>query len=94
MEALRLRPDYAGAHNNLGTVLYAQGRAAEAVTQYKEALRLMPNYAEIRYNIAVALLSIPGRSNEAAEQLEAFLQARPGNEAARRMLSQIRAGRP
>jgi Tfp pilus assembly protein PilF len=93
-EALRLRPDYAGAHNNLGTVLYAQGRAAEAVTQYKEALRLMPNYAEIRYNIAVALLSIPGRSNEAAEQLEAFLQARPGNEAARRMLSQIRAGRP
>jgi tetratricopeptide (TPR) repeat protein len=93
-EALRLKPNYAGAHNNLGTALYAQGRAAEAVEQYREALRLMPDYAEIRYNIAMALLSIPGRSNEAAEQLEAFLKARPGNEAARRMLSQIRANQP
>jgi Tfp pilus assembly protein PilF len=90
-EALRLRPDYAGAHNNLGTALYAQGRPAEAVRQYQEALRLMPNYAEIHYNIAVALLNIPGRSNEAAAELEAFLQARPGNEAALRMLAQIRA---
>ena len=93
-EALRLKPDYAGAHNNLGTALYAQGRPAEAVTQYEEALRLMPNYAEIRYNIAMALLSIPGRTNEAAEQLEAFLKERPGNEAAQRMLSRIRASRP
>jgi len=64
------------------------------VTQYEEALRLMPNYAEIRYNIAMALLSIPGRTNEAAEQLEAFLKERPGNEAAQRMLSRIRASRP
>jgi tetratricopeptide (TPR) repeat protein len=93
-EALRLRPDYGIARNNLGTALYAQGRAAEAVVQYQEALRLMPDYAEIRYNIAMALLSIPGRANEAAGQLEAFLQARPGNETARRMLAQIRANQP
>ena len=93
-QALRLKPGYAGAHNNLGTALYAQGRAAEAVAQYQEALRLMPAYAEIRYNIAMALLSIPGRANEAAEQLEIFLKARPDNEPARRMLAQIRASQP
>ena len=93
-EALRLRPNYAEAHNNLGAALTAQGRPAEAVAQYEEALRLMPDYAEIRFNIAMALLRIPGRSSEAAEQLEAFLRARPGNEAARRILGQIRATPP
>jgi tetratricopeptide (TPR) repeat protein len=90
-EALRLQPDNAEAHNNLGLALSAQGRTAEAIAQYKEALRLMPGYAEIRFNIALALLKIPGRENEAAEQLEAFLRARPGNERAQRILAQIRA---
>jgi tetratricopeptide (TPR) repeat protein len=93
-EALRLRPDYAGARNNLGLALSSQGRMAEAVVQYEEALRLMPDHAEIRYNIALALLRIPGRSGEAAEQLEAFLTARPGNERARQLLARIRAGPP
>src|ERR1022692_1555649 len=93
-EALRLQPDNAEAHNNMGLALGAQGRTTEAVAQYKEALRLMPGYAEIRFSIALALLKAPGRENEAAEQLEAFLQARPGNERARRILAQIRANRP
>ena len=93
-EALRLRPDYAEAHNNLGLALSSQGRMAEAVGQYEEALRLMPGQAEIRFNIALALLRIPGRSGEAADQLEAFLAARPGNERARQLLARIRASEP
>ena len=37
-EALRLRPGYPAAHDNLGRVLKAQGRAAEAVAQHRAAL--------------------------------------------------------
>jgi len=93
-EALRLRPDYPEAHNNLGAVLSATGRPEEAVAQYEDALRLMPSLVEARYNIALALLNVPGRRNEAEEQLEIFLRARPGNEAALRILVQIRADNP
>jgi tetratricopeptide (TPR) repeat protein len=93
-EALLLKPDYAEAHNNLGNALAAQGRITEAIAQYEETLRLMPSYAETRFNIAIALLRIPGRANEAAQQLEALLKVRPGNEMARRLLAQIRAKQP
>src|SRR5208283_618203 len=91
-EALRIRPDLAEAHNNLGLALDAQGRSAEAIEHYEEALRLAPGFAEIRLNIASALMRIPGREDEAAAQLEAFLRVRPDNEAARQILAQIRAG--
>ena len=33
-EALRLKPDYAEAHNNLGLALAAQGKLDQAVAQY------------------------------------------------------------
>ncbi len=94
-EALSSKPDFAEAHNNLGNALARlPDRLDDAVTQYKEALRLMPNSAEIRFNIALVLLRIPGRENEAAVELEAVLRIKPGNELARRILAQIRAGKP
>ncbi len=89
--AVRIRPDLAEAHNNLGLALSAQGRPTEAVAQFKEALRLMPGRAEIHFNIALALLRTQGGANEAAEHLEAFLRAAPGNERAREILARIRA---
>jgi Flp pilus assembly protein TadD len=92
--ALRTRPGFAEAHNGLGNALAALGRTDEAVAEYREALRLRPAYAEIHFNLAMALLNAPGRRGEAAEQLEEFLLARPGNEAAWRILGQIRADRP
>ena len=54
-EALRLKPDYAEAHNNLGTAFYQQGRTGEAIRQFQEALRLKPDYADARKNLDVAL---------------------------------------
>jgi len=90
--AILLMPDSAEAHNNLGLALSAQGRTMQAVAQFKEALRLMPGFPEIRFNIAVALLKAGGHESEAAAQLEALLQARPGNERAKRVLAQIPAG--
>jgi len=92
--ALRLGPDNTEVHNNLGLALNAQGRPGDAIDQFEEALRLRPGFAEIHLNIAIALLGIPGRRMEAAQQLEAYLQVRPANETTRQILAQIQSGQP
>ncbi len=56
-QALRLRPDFADAHNNLGEALREQGHLAESVARYQEALRLKPDYAEAHNNLGVTLRS-------------------------------------
>ncbi len=56
-EALRLRPDYPQAHNNLAVVLKARGEEAAAAEHYREALQLRPDYPEAHYNHAVLLHS-------------------------------------
>jgi Flp pilus assembly protein TadD len=52
--ALRLKPDDAETHANLGNVLLMTSRTAEAIGQYEEALRLKPDDAAIRENLAMA----------------------------------------
>jgi Flp pilus assembly protein TadD len=42
-ETLRLRPNYAMAHFNLGVALAKQGDIEEARRQFEEVLRLDPN---------------------------------------------------
>jgi len=60
-EALRLKPDFAQAHNNLANVLAKlPGRMSEALAHFEEALRLDPNYVEAHSNFANALAKIPG----------------------------------
>ena len=39
LEALRLKPDYAEAHNNLGLVLMQDGKGDEAEVHYREAIK-------------------------------------------------------
>jgi tetratricopeptide (TPR) repeat protein len=47
-EAIRLRPDRASAHAELGVALAALGRASEAVAAFEQAGRLDPGYFESR----------------------------------------------
>ena len=49
--ALELNPDFAEAHNNLGTTLKDQGKLAEAVASYRRALELNPDFAEVHNNL-------------------------------------------
>ena len=53
--ALQLNPDFAEAHNNLGTALQDQGKIAEALACYRRALQLKPDYAEAHNNLGNAL---------------------------------------
>ena len=48
--ALRIKPDYAEAHNNLGSMLQSQGRFKEAVAHFAQALQIQPKYAQAAYN--------------------------------------------
>ena len=61
-KALRLKPDYAEAHNNLGHAWSQMpGRLNDAIAQYEAALRIKPDYAEAHYNLGVAWSKLPGR---------------------------------
>ncbi len=50
--AVRLQPDFAAAHNNLGTTLQALGKLDEAVACFQEAIRLKPHLAASYCNLA------------------------------------------
>ena len=51
-QAVRIRPDFAEAHNNFGTALAQTGKIEEAIAQYEQALRIKPDFAEARNALA------------------------------------------
>jgi tetratricopeptide (TPR) repeat protein len=53
-QALRLRPQYAEAFNNISAAYAAMGRWDEAMEAAREALRIKPNYELARGNLAWA----------------------------------------
>jgi tetratricopeptide (TPR) repeat protein len=91
--ALRLRPDYAEAQNNLGVALtQIPARAAEAPAHFQAAVKIDPDYADARLNLGIALSQIPGRLPEAITQLEAAYRLHPDPEL-RQTLERLRTGR-
>jgi protein O-mannosyl-transferase len=80
-QALRLRPDYAEAQNNLGVALtQIPGRATEALAHFETAVKLNPNYPDAHFNLGVALSQIPGRMPQAITQLEEAYRLHPDPE--------------
>jgi tetratricopeptide (TPR) repeat protein len=53
-QAIKLKPNYSEAVNNLGTVYYATKSYRRAVSQYKKALKLAPDSASIHSNLGTA----------------------------------------
>ena len=51
-QALRIKPDDAEAHYNLGNALAQVGRVPEAIGQYQQALRIKPGFAEAQNALA------------------------------------------
>jgi len=54
-EALRIDPDYAQAHNNLGALLQVLGHPDEAMAHYRRAVALRPDNIEARTNLGQLL---------------------------------------
>jgi tetratricopeptide (TPR) repeat protein len=52
--AVKLKPDYAEAINNLGTIYYARKSYRRSITQYKKALRITPRSASILSNLGTS----------------------------------------
>jgi tetratricopeptide (TPR) repeat protein len=73
---LKLRPDEAGAHSNLGAVLVKLGRYDDAIAQYQVAEKLLPGDPRIGLNLALAYEK-SGRLPEAASRLESLHAAAP-----------------
>ena len=82
------RPDNVRAQYNLGNVLAATGRAAEAIGRYEQALRIKPGYAEAHNNLGNVLQTL-GRETEAKTHFEQSLQSNPNNAEAHSNLGNI-----
>ena len=54
-KAIKLKPNYAEAHNNLGNALINRGDPGRAIDSYKRAIKIKPDYAEAHNNIGNAL---------------------------------------
>ena len=51
-KAIRMKPDYVEAHNNLGTILKAMGKLENALSSFLKASKLDSNYAAPHFNMA------------------------------------------
>ena len=75
-EAIRLKPDNAGTHYNLGLRPRQQGQTGEAIRQFQEAIRLKPALFQAHLALAQNLPRL-GRLKDAAFHLEEFLRTCP-----------------
>ena len=69
-------PDYANAHNTLGTALVNQGRHKEALASFLAALRIDGGHVEANNNAANALSTL-GRAEEAIAYLRRAVEIDP-----------------
>jgi len=76
-EALRIKPGYAQAHNNLAVILMQEGRIAEAEAGFREALKHKPDLAEAHNNLGAALV-LQEKFQEAATHFARALELKPG----------------
>ena len=53
-QAVRLNPNAAEAHNNLGIAYLERGKLDEAIAAFNMAIRINPNFAEAYYYLADA----------------------------------------
>jgi len=74
--ALRIEPNYAAAHSNLGVVKQHTGLLPEAIAHYRQALEIDPNLAETASNLGSALADA-GQTTEAIAEYERALNLKP-----------------
>ena len=76
-EAVRLSPQDADAHNNLGNSLRELGRLDEAEASLRQAIALKPDFAEAHNNLGNTLKEL-GRLDETEASLRHAIALKPG----------------
>ncbi len=72
LEALRLKPNYANASNNLGAAYYSLGQYQQAISSEQEAIRLEPDAPEPWNNLGVAYQSLGKYDQEVSAEQQAI----------------------
>jgi serine/threonine protein kinase/Flp pilus assembly protein TadD len=89
---LKLRPNYWLAHNELGVVMYAEGKYSDALMEFRKASLAAPNNALASANIGAIYLQL-GRVSDAAAPLEKSYQLNANEQAAINMAAMNRLQR-
>ncbi|NLS93434.1 MAG: tetratricopeptide repeat protein [Planctomycetaceae bacterium] len=76
--AVRIDPNYAESHNNLGVAYQRMRQFEDAIKEHSEAIRLKPDLAQAHDNLAVAQAAL-GNLDEAVASWEASLRIYPDN---------------
>ncbi|MGA2139968.1 MAG: tetratricopeptide repeat protein [Verrucomicrobiia bacterium] len=75
-QALRLKPDYVEAHENLAAALVQLGNVPEAMEHWEQVLRIKPDRTDAHNNLGLALMR-QGRLQEAIQHYEQALRIKP-----------------
>jgi len=87
-ESLRLNPDSAPTHYNIGLVFSAQGKYQQAAAEFQNAIGLDPNHAGAHNNLG-AMLHAFGRIDEAAAEYRRAIALKPENGEAHNNLARL-----
>jgi tetratricopeptide (TPR) repeat protein/serine/threonine protein kinase len=90
-EAIRLMPDFAYAHANLGVALMRQGKLDEAIAEDREAIRLRPDDGTTHFNLGTAL-GRQGKRDEAIVEFREAIRLQPDHAAAHVNLGNVLDG--
>ena len=87
-KALKLRPIYPEALNNLGILYLRTQRRDEAVASFEQCIRVAPAFDQPYLNLARVYV-VEGTPEKARRPLLDLLKQHPDNQQAQKMLEQI-----
>jgi tetratricopeptide (TPR) repeat protein len=79
--ALKLKPGYSEARNNLGNALAREGKLDEAIGYFQAVIKNNPNFADAHYNLGITL-GQKGKTNEGIAEFQEAVRVNPRHAAA------------
>jgi len=86
--ALKFRPAYPEALNNLGVLYLRTRRRDQAVASFEECIRVAPGFDQSYLNLA-RVYAIEGKADKARSVLLELLKQHPDHAAAQKALAQL-----